>query len=34
MERLQEWYESSEHAAALAIGRTALDRRLLFAKGI
>jgi len=30
MQRLQEWYSSSEYAEALAIRRVALNRRLLF----
>jgi uncharacterized protein (DUF1330 family) len=34
MERLREWYESSEYAEALLIRRTALDRRLLFVAGV
>lgn len=34
MEQLREWYSSSDYAEALAVRRTALDRRLLFVHGI
>jgi uncharacterized protein (DUF1330 family) len=34
MERLREWYASSDYAEALKIRQTALDRRLLFVEGV
>jgi uncharacterized protein (DUF1330 family) len=34
MQRAREWYASPEYAEALAVRRTALHRRLLFAEGI
>jgi uncharacterized protein (DUF1330 family) len=34
MERLREWYASSEYAEALKFRRTALDRRLIFVEGV
>jgi uncharacterized protein (DUF1330 family) len=34
MERLLQWYSSPEYAEALAVRRTALDRRLLFVDGV
>ena len=34
MERLHEWYASPEYAEALNVGRTALDRRLIFVEGV
>jgi uncharacterized protein (DUF1330 family) len=34
MEALTTWYESDDYADALAIRRTALDRRLLFVSGV
>ena len=34
METLQAWYSSDDYAEALAIGKPALDRRLLFVPGI
>jgi uncharacterized protein (DUF1330 family) len=34
METLRAWYASDDYAEALAIGKTALDRRLLFVPGI
>jgi uncharacterized protein (DUF1330 family) len=34
MERLQRWYASPEYAEALAVGHTALRRRLLFVAGV
>ena len=34
MERAEQWYGSPEYAAALAVRRTALDRRLLFVEGL
>ena len=34
MEQLQQWYSSPEYAEALAVRRTALDRRLLFVDGV
>jgi uncharacterized protein (DUF1330 family) len=34
MEQLESWYTSDDYAPALAIGRTALDRRLLFVPGL
>ena len=33
MERLQAWYTSADYAEALALSRTALDRRLIFVDG-
>ena len=33
MERLRAWYASTDYAEALAVRRTALDRRLLFVDG-
>jgi uncharacterized protein (DUF1330 family) len=33
MQQLQRWYGSAEYAEALAVRRTALDRRLLFVEG-
>ncbi|MFD2082351.1 Uncharacterized conserved protein, DUF1330 family [Actinopolymorpha cephalotaxi] len=34
MARAREWYDSDDYAEALAIRRTALDRRLLFVEGV
>ena len=34
MERLREWYASSEYAEALKVRQTALDRRLIFVEGV
>lgn len=34
MQDLQRWYRSPEYAEALALRRTALDRRLLFVEGV
>jgi uncharacterized protein (DUF1330 family) len=34
MERLREWYASSEYAEALKVRRTALERRLIFVEGV
>lgn len=34
MAKAREWYESDDYAEALAIRRTALDRRLLFVEGV
>ncbi|QHC23889.1 DUF1330 domain-containing protein [Streptomyces sp. GS7] len=34
MDRARQWYASPEYAAALAIRKTALDRRLLFVEGV
>jgi uncharacterized protein (DUF1330 family) len=34
MERLREWYASTEYAEALKVRETALDRRLIFVEGI
>ena len=34
MQRLRDWYGSSEYAAALKYRGTALDRRLMFVEGI
>ena len=34
MERLHAWYASPEYAAALAIRKTAVSRRLLFVPGV
>ena len=34
MERLREWYASSEYAEALTVRRTALERRLIFVEGV
>ena len=34
MDQLQSWYASDDYAEALAIGKTALDRRLLFVPGL
>jgi uncharacterized protein (DUF1330 family) len=33
MEKLKAWYASDDYAQALEIGKTALDRRLLFVPG-
>jgi uncharacterized protein (DUF1330 family) len=33
MQRLRDWYGSPEYAEALAVRRTALDRRLVFVEG-
>jgi uncharacterized protein (DUF1330 family) len=34
MERLREWYASSEYAEALKVRQTALERRLIFVEGV
>jgi uncharacterized protein (DUF1330 family) len=34
MEQLKSWYESDDYAEALAVRKTALDRRLLFVDGL
>ena len=34
MARAREWYGSPEYAKALAVRRTALDRRLIFVEGV
>src|SRR5712671_2779282 len=34
MERLREWYASTEYAEALKVRQTALDRRLIFVEGV
>jgi len=34
MEKLREWYASTEYAEALKVRRTALDRRLIFVEGV
>jgi uncharacterized protein (DUF1330 family) len=34
MTRLREWYASAKYAEALAVGRAALGRRLLFVEGV
>jgi uncharacterized protein (DUF1330 family) len=34
MEQLERWYASAEYTQALAVRRTALDRRLLFVDGV
>jgi uncharacterized protein (DUF1330 family) len=34
MEQLKSWYASADYAEALAVGRTGLDRRLLFVPGL
>jgi uncharacterized protein (DUF1330 family) len=34
MDRLRGWYGSPDYAEALALSRTALDRRLLFVEGV
>jgi uncharacterized protein (DUF1330 family) len=34
MEQVQRWYASAEYAQALAVRRTALERRLLFVDGL
>jgi len=34
MQDLQRWYRSAEYAEALALRRTALNRRLLFVEGV
>jgi uncharacterized protein (DUF1330 family) len=34
MERLREWYASTEYAEALKVRQTALDRRLIFVAGV
>jgi uncharacterized protein (DUF1330 family) len=34
MEQLKSWYASDDYGEALAIGKTALDRRLLFVPGL
>lgn len=34
MDRAKEWYESADYAEALAVRRTALERRLLFVEGV
>ena len=34
MERLREWYGSSEYAEALKVRQTALNRRLIFVEGV
>jgi len=34
MEKLRQWYASTEYAQALKVRRTALDRRLIFIEGV
>ena len=34
MEKLRQWYASTEYAQALKVRRTALDRRLIFVEGV
>lgn len=34
MKRLRDWYHSADYAEALAVRRTALNRRLLFVDGV
>ncbi len=34
MEKLRDWYDSAEYAAARALRETALSRRLLFVEGV
>jgi uncharacterized protein (DUF1330 family) len=34
MDRAREWYRSPEYAEALAVRRTALERRLIFVEGV